>query len=1154
MATVSKTVPAQSGDIQLAAQTYQQSMQDLSAVVSAKASESGVVILQPGQLSVVQVQAGKQYKLRKSGNPNQTPDDLIAVRHGDALHVRYADGSVVHFEDFYSTCTDSSVCSVNLASDSASGATLSADTVNAGPAADDGLLVYAHGNPDVLMSMAQQQSGLSAALESANTGSTLTYAAPSPYLGMGALALMSVGALSVGASATTANSVNGEATNAEQATALRKIGTAAGADNASGTATVAALTRSDYTAAGVNGVTDGNVAAINSALDTSAVTTDKANSASKLQTIVDAYKAVLASADGTPGNTATALTGEQYAAIGVSGVPAGSPAAGGALKLLDEMVDKSAAADVDTVTELQAKADAALHLIAAAGGTAAEAAKLTVADLLALGINNATADNIGAIRAAIQATKPDTAIDELGEVKAIVDTAVAGVANALVKISNAAGVNNASGSGSVAALTVDDYAKAGVSGVTAANVGAINKALDSVQVTADKADTTAEVQTIVNAYAAVLASADGTASNTATALTGEQYAAIGVTGVPTGSPTEGGFLKLLDDTVDKSVVSDVSTVTQLQAMADAAAHVLAAAGGTAADAAKLTLDDLKALGIAGVTADTIIAIRTAILNTSPDTAIDQQTELTAIVNGAIAGIATELGKISKAAGANNASGSSGVAALGLDDYSKANVSGLTAGNVASINSALDTAPITAEQANTTAKVQAVVDAYTSVLASADGTGGNTSTALTGAQYNAIGVTGVNAVASEGTALFLLNNVVDQSAATAVDTASEVQALATAAAHVIGAAAGGSDLTVQELGLLGITGVTDANIAVVRAAIAATLDNGIEVDTRQELQAVADKVTNASGMVLHTVLGGTTNLDVTSNLVFTADRTVSAGTGFIHLTDMGGTGFHGDTSTNNQTIDISTAISQGLVSIVGTGTSTTIIINPKWDLDLSSNYQVSFDAGVFVDAQGHSSAAMPAVSFSTVKPGGHGVGTALSEAVASQTMSESTGALVAGKLWLDVENMGNITGSMAQLGDLSTGAYVLAMKNYATTPGGATGDQTDGLAVHDTNIGVSKFGANDIVYFDSQVNNLNTQLFDGRYTQLTDGSRIAGGQTGQNTLVLGTEIGQLAGNAYIGLGLEGNTSNRIYPAVYTLDANSEGWANAWHNASAPLIMG
>jgi hypothetical protein len=157
--------------------------------------------------------------------------------------------------------------------------------------------------------------------------------------------------------------------------------------------------------------------------------------------------------------------------------------------------------------------------------------------------------------------------------------------------------------------------------------------------------------------------------------------------------------------------------------------------------------------------------------------------------------------------------------------------------------------------------------------------------------------------------------------------------------------------------------------------------------------------------------------------------------------------------------------------------------------------------------------------------------------------------------LDIQGIGNNTGSMTQLGDLSGGQFALVMKNYATTPGGAAGDQTDGIATHDTNIGVQNFGANDIVYFDSQVNNLTQQLFDAHYTSMTNGASV-GGLVGQNTLVMGlvSTPQQQGSTAMISLGLEGNTANTIYPAVYTLDANTIGWANTLHNASAPVIMG
>ena len=174
------------------------------------------------------------------------------------------------------------------------------------------------------------------------------------------------------------------------------------------------------------------------------------------------------------------------------------------------------------------------------------------------------------------------------------------------------------------------------------------------------------------------------------------------------------------------------------------------------------------------------------------------------------------------------------------------------------------------------------------------------------------------------------------------------------------------------------------------------------------------------------------------------------------------------------------------------------------------------------------------------------------------MVDTTGALAASKSWLDIQGIGNNTGGVTQLGDLSGGAFALVMKNYATTRGGTTtlgGDGTDGIASHDTNIGVTNFGNNDIVYFDSQVNNTSVQFFDAHYTALTDGASV-GGLTGQNALVMGLvpTPAQQGSSAMILLGLEGNTANTLYPAVFTLDASNIGWANVWHSASTPMVMG
>jgi hypothetical protein len=310
------------------------------------------------------------------------------------------------------------------------------------------------------------------------------------------------------------------------------------------------------------------------------------------------------------------------------------------------------------------------------------------------------------------------------------------------------------------------------------------------------------------------------------------------------------------------------------------------------------------------------------------------------------------------------------------------------------------------------------------------------------------------------------------------------------------------------------------------------------------------------------LGGVSNLDVTSNLVLSVDQTVTIGHGNITITDLGGsnggTGYHGDVNTNTQVIDVATAVANGLLTINGTGANTKIIINPKWDLDLSSNYQITIDDGAFLNEAGTQSAAhFSPVNFSTVTPGTHtSGGTVASEAMASQLMQDN-GILAAGKSWMDIEGIGNNTGSMTQLGSLGGGSYALVMKNYATVPGGSTssgGDTTDGIATHDTNVGFINFGNNDVLYFDSQVNDASKQRFDANYSIVLDGAML-GGVAGQNTLTEGLVPvpQQQGGQAYIALGLEGNTANSVYGAVYDLPG-TPGFANAWHNQSPPVLMG
>ncbi len=908
------------------------------------------------------------------------------------------------------------------------------------------------------------------------------------------------------------------------------------------------LTLATYVTAGLTGVTVDNIAAINSALDSAPVDGTKAGTTALVQAIVNDFKAILASADGTAGNTATPITAAQYADIGVTGVTTVPT-----LNLLDSVIDGKQTADVNTTPAVQTLANAAAAVIGGTGtGTLPTKAQLDL-----LGVAGVTADNLAAVQAAIKATDDTgTAVDTLTKLQAVVDTGKSNYDAALNAIKAAAEGDTANST----TPSLDTYATAGVIGVTAGNLAAINSALDSTLVNGSKADTTAKVQTLVDAYKAILASADNTGGNTATPITGEQYAAVGVTGVATGTPTPGTALALLDSVVDASPQTAVNLEGNLQKMADASAHVMATAGGSAADAANLSVADLQALGFTTVTSTNIDAVRAAIQAVTPDSSIDSQSELAGIVNNAVGQVATALALISARAEANTAAGATGITPLTATDYSTALVFGVSPTNLAAINSALDSTAITGSLANTTVQLQSIVDAYNAILTAADHTAG--STPLTAAQYTAIGVTGVTGTSNSGTPLHLLDDVVDISFPAAVATESLVQAMATGANHVMAAAVGSSAdaaaLTLADLSALGIN-TTGHTIAEIRTALQA-LTSDASADTQGELQGIISNIPSAQP-IFSTNLGIVTDLDVTSNLVLSASSAVNVGTGFIHIKDLGGSnsgsGFHNDTTTNSVEIDVSTAIANGLLSF--NANHTKIIINPKYDLDLSSNYSISIDQGAFVDqSTGALSQTLAAVNFSTVTPGTHSTnGTLASDVHASQIM-DANGTLQTSKSWIDLESYNtNNTNGLTQIGDLSLGSYALVMKNYATAPGGVYANPDDGgsvgIQLHDVSIGASNFTANDQLYFDSQVNDPAVQRFAPEFiSAIQNAGSFTGGVAGQNLLNFDYDpnVSHLGSSNQIALGFQGSV--QIFQYIY--DYGSFTGLATTLGIPAPVVMG
>ena len=336
---------------------------------------------------------------------------------------------------------------------------------------------------------------------------------------------------------------------------------------------------------------------------------------------------------------------------------------------------------------------------------------------------------------------------------------------------------------------------------------------------------------------------------------------------------------------------------------------------------------------------------------------------------------------------------------------------------------------------------------------------------------------------------------------------------------------------------------------------------MQTDSLGELQTIIDTVVSHYP-VLTTLLGSNvTNLDVTSNLVLTSTRSLDVGTGFIHIKDLGGSnsgsGFHNDTTTNSFDINVSTAIANGLLSF--DATKTKIIINPKYDLDLSSNYSISIDAGAFLDHDTQSASnALAAVNFSTVTPGIHSTnGTLVSDAHASQIM-DANGALQASKSWIDLESFNtNNTNGLTQIGDLSLGSYALVMKNYATAPGGVYPNPDDGgsvgIQLHDVSIGVSNFAVDDQLYFDSQANNPAVQKFAPEFiSAIQNAGSLTGGVSGQNLLNFDFDpsVSHLGSSNQIALGFQGST--QIFQFIYAYPGFTD-MATTLH-IPAPVVMG
>jgi len=518
--------------------------------------------------------------------------------------------------------------------------------------------------------------------------------------------------------------------------------------------------------------------------------------------VEDARNRIEAFADNPANQPPTAA---DYSVAGIQGVT------GENLAAVNAAVSAAARADVDTVEELQALVDrvvSRLRIIAwADGGLTAPA----LTDYARLGITGVTAANLDAMNAGVAASI-GTEVDTAPELQAVVN-------RILILLGIAAYADD---DRTAPVPTVANYAAAGITGVTAENLAAVNAAVQAV--TGVDVDTGAELQTLVNRVLGLLRIAAYATNEANPAPTLETYQAVGVTGVTAAN------LAAVNRAVVDLIGADVDAVEEVQALVLRVVAQLRISAYATDDAANPApaLESYTLLGITGVTAANLAEVNRAVAAlTGPD--VDTPPEVQAVVDRVVAQL-----RIAAYAADDVANPAPTVAT-----YATIGVTGVTAANLTDVNRAV--AALTGPEVDTAAEVQTLVDrvaAQLRIAAYASDDAANPAPVL--ATYTTIGVSGVTAAN-----LADVNRAVAALTGPEVDTPSEVQAVVTRVvaqlritAYAANDAANPAPLA-ETFTAIGVTGVTGANLAEVNRAIAAL--TGPDVDTAAEVQSVVDRV-------------------------------------------------------------------------------------------------------------------------------------------------------------------------------------------------------------------------------------------------------------------------------------------------------------------------
>jgi hypothetical protein len=314
----------------------------------------------------------------------------------------------------------------------------------------------------------------------------------------------------------------------------------------------------------------------------------------------------------------------------------------------------------------------------------------------------------------ITALRASSGVDTISELRSTVAAAVAAAKAAAINV-----ISQYDATSGSAVPTLADYANAGVSGVTSANLVSINSAF--AQINEISSDTTSEIQATVSAYVSVLAGADGIDNNNMS-ISSSSYSALGLSAIDTA-----GKASLLNDVLDVKPQSGVDTYEEIGAFGTIISSIFVLSTGEQSET-ELTVAMFTSLGVTGVNSENLQLVVDAIIATNDDTTgVDSLVEVQAIVTLVRSNQANALAVISGYTGSNTTPT--------LSTFTAAGVVGVDAQNISVINQFL--ASMSSAQTDTVAEVQALIDAVNKLLMCADGTANNNCD-LTMEEFHALG--------------------------------------------------------------------------------------------------------------------------------------------------------------------------------------------------------------------------------------------------------------------------------------------------------------------------------------------------------------------------------------------------------------------------------